>query len=744
MVYAKSEPVETIREHTEQLLTEYKRLRKAYGDRLAVLSERDWELLEMIVRYHDVGKADGVFQNRIRQQRGEEKLFVAHDRTIPHNYLSVGLVPFHRYDLTENEKRLFIHAVGYHHERKQEPVKAFIQEALETDLLPKREAITRHMELPVTERLSVEFVDYLQKRYTPSDPEFFRYIMLKGLLHRLDHAASAHVPVEAGVDEPVGIYTDRFMDGRGFQKNELQRFAEANRDRNVIAIAQTGMGKTEAALLWAGEDKTFFTLPLRVSINAIYSRITEDEGMAYSAAGLLHSTAQDYLDENGGEHWEKLYDQSRQLSNKLLLTTIDQILKFPFYYRGFEKELATMAGAKVIIDEIQVYDPDIAAMLVKSLEMIRRVGGRFMVMTATMPTLYLEELRALDGIDMDRVAQGEFVDPDLTRHRIQLRESVVEDHLDEVAERGRDKQVLIIVNTVRRAVQLYERLHEIAGDEVYLLHSQFTREDRQLLEGEIRHFNEQEKHPGVWITTQLVEASIDIDFDELHTELSVLDSFFQRLGRCYRKRKLDHQQPNVFVYTDLNRISGIGRNNVYDRSLVEKGLALLDEYDGAILDEPSKVELVRKLYHPDYLSGTDFLEQFEEAMDFFDSLDPFKMTEKEAQQKLRKIQNITVIPGNLFDEWTDEVEVYRTAPRSEKRAFRKAIQRQTISLPQSMFYGKDAAGEPLQKRLLRRVVDNPRDPLSDVWVLDAHYEFNPETCQGKGISFQLEKQDLFT
>jgi CRISPR-associated endonuclease/helicase Cas3 len=37
---------------------------------------------------------------------------------------------------------------------------------------------------------------------------------------------------------------------------------------------------------------------------------------------------------------------------------------------------------------------------------------------------------------------------------------------------------------------------------------------------------------GIWITTQIAEASLDIDFDVLFTELSSLDSFFQRMGRC--------------------------------------------------------------------------------------------------------------------------------------------------------------------------------------------------------------------
>ena len=265
-----------------------------------------------------------------------------------------------------------------------------------------------------------------------------------------------------------------------------------------------------------------------------------------------------------------------------------------------------------------------------------------------------------------------------------------------------------------------------------------------MLERAIQTFNKEEKRPGIWITTQLVEASLDIDFDELHTELSVLDSFFQRLGRCYRKRMLDHDRPNVYVYTDLNHISGIGTNNVYDRSLVEKGLALLEEYDGAILDESTKVEMVHKLYDRNYLEGTDFLKRFDEAMDFFHNMDAYKLTEKEAQQKLRKIQNLTVIPRNLFDEWVDQVEKYRVASRSEKKSIRREIERKTISIPRSMFFGKDEVGDPLSKRLISRVLEYQGDPLYDVWVLDVHYDFDQETLQGKGISFQIEEQDLFT
>ena len=65
------------------------------------------------------------------------------------------------------------------------------------------------------------------------------------------------------------------MNNQKFKQNDLQQFAEANQNKNIIVIGSTGMGKTEAALLWSNNDKTFFTLPLRISINAIYDRIKD-------------------------------------------------------------------------------------------------------------------------------------------------------------------------------------------------------------------------------------------------------------------------------------------------------------------------------------------------------------------------------------------------------------------------------------------------------------------------------------
>jgi len=200
----------------------------------------------------------------------------------------------------------------------------------------------------------------------------------------------------------------------------------------------------------------------------------------------------------------------------------------------------------------------------------------------------------------------------------------------------------------------------------------------------------------------------------------------------------------VFVYTDIDQISGVGDQNVYDRSLVEKGLALLEKYNGEVLGESTKIELVSHLYTREYLEGTQFLKEFDGAVEYFESILPYQETKKETQDKLRKIQNVTVIPRNLFDKLIEKVDLYQTTTGEHKRLLRKTIEKKTINLPRTMLYRKDSEGEKLERRLLRKVVDTPGDPLNDIWVLDAHYDFDPETYQGKGVEFEIEEQDLIT
>ena len=261
---------------------------------------------------------------------------------------------------------------------------------------------------------------------------------MKGLLHRLDHCSSAWIPVEDETKNEISKFVEEFMKKQDFDPNDLQQFAKENQNKNIMVIGSTGIGKTEAALLWSNHDKTFFTLPLRISINAIYDRIKETIG--YEHVGLLHSTAVDYLDDKNEENEFEKIKQARNLYEKITTCTIDQIFPFVFKYRGYEKIYATLSYSKVVIDEIQAYSPEIVAVILKGLQMINNLDGKFMVMTATLPRIYKDKLGKM-GIKFE---YNEFI-KDTVRHKIQLVDSVINQDIEEIKENSKNKKVLIIV-----------------------------------------------------------------------------------------------------------------------------------------------------------------------------------------------------------------------------------------------------------------------------------------------------------
>ena len=69
----------------------------------------------------------------------------------------------------------------------------------------------------------------------------------------------------------------------------------------------------------------------------------------------------------------------------MTICTLDQIFDFVYRYKGFELKLATLSYSKVVLDEIQMYSPDLLAYVIKGLKYITNLGGKFAILTATFP-----------------------------------------------------------------------------------------------------------------------------------------------------------------------------------------------------------------------------------------------------------------------------------------------------------------------------------------------------------------------
>jgi len=745
MLYAKSIPTESIAEHTKRLLQGLDKLRSSYGERIKA-DEEFWDLLRLAVTVHDFGKANLLFQNKLRRLLGEPELpcAVSLGDEIPHNYVSVAMLPEKQLALSREAWKLLVYAVGYHHERNTLPYRKDIQEFMQNavDRRLVEQLFTEMNWLYEYEKPSNLLLNLLEKRQEAADEikldrSFFRrYVLLKGLLHRLDHAASAYVEVEMGVDEHIGEKTHKFL----LSKNEIrpaQHFAQVHRDECTVMVASTGTGKTEAALLWIDDAKGIITLPLRVSLNAMFTRLQNEQNIGVKSLGLLHSGCFDYLSNLDYLDAEVSYQASRQLSEKLTLSTIDQVLKFPFLYRGFEKELATMIYTKVVVDEIQAYNPNIAAMLIKALETIAELGGKFLVMTATLPHLYLEELQRRLRNHGVSLAFGEFPNDDLLRHRIKLHDSEVLESIEHIVLSGMNRKVLVICNTVDQAIRLYDGLKREIGDQglsvpVNLLHARFTKKHKRMLEQRITefapsgwHLGNDEHGPGIWVTTQVVEASVDADFDILFTEVCTLDSLFQRMGRCYRIRPYTSDEPNIHIF--IKNASGIG--HVYYKDITMMGVRLLREYEGVLLRETDKMEMVTRLYRRENLKETEFLKKFDQALHLFDYIKMFDLSSKESQELLREISNIEVIPP----EHCEDVERLRKLYASEmepemKRNLRRQIEQYTVSIGEDAIRFRKIAVRPMEERGLEYIH----------WIshADVEYEFDEDTLQGAGLRYR--------
>lgn len=720
MFYAKSNPIESIKEHTDKLLKNLDILRNLYGDKITEIIEmekdRFWSLMEIICIYHDSGKVFTAFQNEIRKKINEGLIPTKFNYDlIKHEQISPMFIPHKKYNLTEEERMLVYQSIYYHHERNDDNIdRELLKEIIEEDIKPNLEKIQAELQVEIAEPKTF----YLsmvgeQKRICEGDQLYIIYCIMKGLLHRLDHCSSANISVEDETEEWISNYIEKFMKNKKYSENELQKFSKENQNDNLMVIGSTGMGKTEASLLWSKNDKTFFTLPLRISINAIYDRIKEQIG--YEHIGLLHSTALDYLEENAEEKNEvDKINQSRNLYEKITTCTIDQIFPFVFKYKGYEKMYSTLCYSKVIIDEIQAYSPEIVAIILKGLQMIDNIGGKFMIMTATLPRIYKEELEKM-GIDFKF---NKFI-KDTKRHKIKIEDKEIEEGISEIAQKSKDKKVLVIVNTINKAIELYSKLNENGIENINLLHSRFILKDRNEKEKNIKQFSNNKLESGIWITTQIVEASLDIDFDYLYTEMSTLDSLFQRLGRCYRSRKYNKDECNVIIYT--KNISGI--KYVYDKDINEKSIQLLEKYNNQILDENTKVNLVDKLYSKEMIGNTEFYNKFKSGMNVLNNIIDYDTSKKDAQKLLRNIDNIDVIPKCVYD---DNLELFKKYENEcdyyEKAKIKREINKLLISISNSN-----------KRKYSNYIIKCPyRD---DIFIIDMKYD--------KEVGLVLEKDEEY-
>ena len=155
---------------------------------------------------------------------------------------------------------------------------------------------------------------------------------------------------------------------------------------------------------------------------------------------------------------------------------------------------------------------------------------------------------------------------------------------------------------------------------------------------------------GICISTQIVEASLDIDFDVLYTYLSSIDSLIQRMGRVYRSRKNENQLTNIFVYTVKN---GIG--TIYDNDIFNRTLSCIRKYDGKMFIEDDKIACVDEVYKIEEISNTNYFQTYNNKLNNLKNIYPLTCDLNYAKDKFRNIHSVKLIPDVIYEQYNLEI-----------------------------------------------------------------------------------------
>ena len=661
----KAKPNKSIIEHTNDLLD----VLEILWNLGYIKEERIYELIQKACIYHDIGKINKEFQKRVKNKG----IKFDENKEVAHNVLSLYFIDESKFNNKE-DYLIVSNAVVNHHDYCD--IGLAIRE--KSDIIEN-----------LLEGLDHKKVKKVIPAKIASISQDIDAIKIKGYLHKCDYSASSGYTAEYEnnfLEKSLENVLNKWkLDNQDASWNELQQYCIENKNENIIAIAQTGMGKTEAGLLWISDNKGFFILPIRTAINAIYDRtkkyISSYGGNLEEQLGLLHSSSLEYLllqseddkYDDKDEYIDKKEDKeiieyekiAKQLSLPINVSTIDQLFDFVYKYPAYELKLTTLSYSKIVIDEIQMYGPDLLAYLVYGLERIVEQGGKVAILTATLPP-FVKEL--LSKSIKFKIKEDGFTD-NSKRHNLKILDKRIDSNdicnkYRENEKLNKSNKILVVCNSITQAQNLYEEISDILGNKnLHILHSKFIKCERLSKESEIIEFgktykdnksNELDKQSGIWISTSIVEASLDIDFDYLFTELQDLNSLFQRLGRCNRKGKKDSSENNCYIYTQIDERSFINGDRGYiDKDIFELSKEAISLWEGQI-SEKEKIELINKYLTMDKIKNSNYITQYKHTYNFIKNLTPD--TFKSDEVKLRNILSKDIIPSPIYHEYNGDIK----------------------------------------------------------------------------------------
>lgn len=479
---------------------------------------------------------------------------------------------------------------------------------------------------------------------------------------RIDHAWKKLAFPEPWVSGArFGLSREDFYARFGFMPNSTQSEVIEAVNNTVspgicILEAPMGLGKTEAALALteilaarSGAGGLFFGMPTQATSNGIFKRlerwaegIAEDDGAIHSIK-LAHAAAElndDYraifeghselCDESCGLIVHDWFSGRKQaLLSDFVIGTVDQMLMAALKQKHVMLRHTGLAGKVVVVDECHAYDAYMSQYLDTAIKWLGVYKVPVVILSATLPVrrrtelveAYLNINTLPDAEWMHSLAYpvltftdgGDVQQKALTyngEHRSVAMKRITRDWVIKGVGYAvsRSGCAGVIVNTVKKAQEISEELRtEFPESEVIVMHAQFIMTERAnreklILERVGKNSTPDTRRGLIVVGTQVLEQSLDLDFDIMVTELCPMDLLLQRIGRLHRhdrKRPDGLENAECLVIDEQGDEFDGGSAAVYGEWLLMKTRAALPDKLTLPDDIPP---LVNRVYDADDLS----------------------------------------------------------------------------------------------------------------------------------------------
>jgi len=481
-----------------------------------------------------------------------------------------------------------------------------------------------------------------------------------------------------GIEIPSVKPAFEIIDPKDFlmlDKSEFHKYIYEKKEfkENILLELPTGFGKTFLGLGYAlktKRSKIFYTLPVTTIIEDVYENslkkyIDENQLEWYTSKYLVLKSLKK------GDLEETEYLEARYFEKPIIVTTLDQLL---FAFLGVDRyplKVASLYNSCIILDEPQLYSP---LMLFLFSEFLKDYKDdlNIIIMTATLPDFLKEKVKEF------------FVEPfdqDITKkvfarfNRVYIDTSylgfaILNPDLRDLLSQG--KKVAFIFNTVEKAQNFYKSLPEDFPK--YLFHARYIYKDRINKLMELK--NRLNKEPIVVISTQAIEAGVNVSFDVMFRELAPLDSIIQSAGRVNRFNENQQVCP-VFIFGCEDDYLPYKKEQLKITKEILMNLKINSELDlfNSLREYWGKIE--------NYLCSDR--EKANKLYEAVKKLSPFSINLEEERINLRDTYfKISVIPIRFYDKIKKLFEKYNSCERKnfwEKKKILAEIESYMVEVP---------------------------------------------------------------